>query len=132
MVGESGPGMSTMVGESGELASGISAIVGKSEEGTGVVEPGISISVGESDGGAVPGEELSPLDGVRSAAPPSPASEGLPSGRPREDSSMVNSGKDLGPRPGMNAPKGNPGLPHTNPRRGTSGGKSPRVDQYIT
>src|SRR4029077_19273289 len=104
------PGMSTMVGESGELAFGISTIVGKSEEGKGV-EHGISISVGESEGGAVPREELSPLDGVRSAGPPSPASEGFPSGRPREDSSMVISGNDpWGRRPGMEAPKGNPGL----------------------
>src|SRR3984893_13342993 len=92
MVGESGPRMSTMVGESGELTSGISTIVGESEEGTGVLEPGISIRVGESEGGAVPGEELSPLDGVRSAAPPSPGSEGFPSGRPRENSSIRISG----------------------------------------
>jgi len=52
--------------------------------------------VGESEGEAVPGEELSPLDGVRNAAPPSPASEGFPSGRPREDSSIVISGSNLG------------------------------------
>jgi hypothetical protein len=89
-----------MVGESGELASGMSTIVGESDDGTGVVGLGIglgtSISVGESDGGTVPGEELSPLDGVRNAAPPSPASEGFPSGRPREDSSIVISGNNQG------------------------------------
>ena len=112
MVGESGPGMSTMVGESGELTSGISTIVGESEEGTGVPEPGISISVGESEGGAVPGEELSPLDGVRSAAPPSPASEGFPSGRPRENSSMVISGNDLGRDRERKLQRATPGL-HT-------------------
>ena len=75
----------------------MSTIVGESEEGTGMLEPGISISVGESEEGAVPGEELSPLDGVRKAAPPSPASEGFPSGRCREKSSIVISGNDLGP-----------------------------------
>ena len=132
MVGESGPRMSTMVGESGELPLGMSTIVGESAEGTGVLDPGISIRVGESEGGAVPGEELSPLDGVRSAAPPSPGSEGFPSGRPRENSSIRISGNDIGPCRGTEAPKGNPGLAHTSPKRGTSGGNGPRVNQYIT
>ena len=124
MVGESGPGSSTIVGES-EGSAGRSTIVGVSDEGTPGSTPGISISVGESDGGEVPGEELSPLDGVRNAAPPSPVSEGFPSGRPRENSSMVISGNNLGPRPRMEAPKGNPGLAHTSPKRGTGGGSRP-------
>ena len=91
MVGESGP-RSTSVGESEELPLGMSTIVGESEAGTGVLGLGISIRVGESEGGAVPGEELSPLEGVRTAAPPSPGSEGFPSGRPRENSSISNLG----------------------------------------
>src|SRR5579862_6436184 len=88
MVGESGP-RSTLVGESPKLLLGMSTMVGESEEGTGVTGAGIPIRVGESEGAFVPGEELSPLDGVRSAAPPSPASEGFRSGRPREDSSIT-------------------------------------------
>src|SRR5882724_4229957 len=89
MVGESGPrpdGMSTMVGESEGLTLGMSTIVGESEDEA--PWPGISINVGASEGGAAPGEELSPLEGVRTAAPPSPGSEGFPSGRSRENSSI--------------------------------------------
>ena len=82
--------MSTMVGESESF--GMSTIVGESAEGTSELGPGISIRVGESEAGTVPGEELSPLDGVRTAAPPSPGSEGFLSGRPRENSSI----RDLG------------------------------------
>jgi hypothetical protein len=96
MVGESGSawdGMSTMVGESEGLLLGTSTIVGESAEETFGLGLGMSIRVGESDGGAEPGEELSPLEGVRTTAPPSPESEGFPSGRPRENSSM----NDLGP-----------------------------------
>jgi hypothetical protein len=44
--------------------------------------------VGESEDEADPDEELSPLEGVRIAAPPSPGAEGFLSGRPREKSSI--------------------------------------------
>jgi len=67
-------------------------MVGESEESLGVW-PGRSIKVGESEAGREPEEELSPFEGVRIAAPPSPGSEGLPSGLPRENSSI----NDLGP-----------------------------------
>src|SRR4029077_20119698 len=98
MVGESGPNSAdppTMVGESdGSLPKplGMFTMVGESEE-SGRVWPGRSIRVGESEAGRAPEEELSPLEGVRIAAPPSPGSEGLASGRPREKSSI----NDLGP-----------------------------------
>ena len=95
MVGESGPmseEWSTRVGESDgclpELP-GISIRVGESEASP-LFEPGTR--VGESEGGTgretEPGEELSPLEGVRTTAPPSPGSEGLASERPRENSSI--------------------------------------------
>src|SRR5258708_39225559 len=95
MVGESGPksaGWSTIVGESeGSLPEprGISTKVGESEASP-LSEPGTR--VGESEGRigrpTEPGDELSPLEGVRTAAPPSPGSDGFPSGRPREKSSI--------------------------------------------
>ncbi len=45
--------------------------------------------VGASEGGRFRSEEESPLlDGLRTAAPPSPWSGGLPFGRPRPSSSM--------------------------------------------
>ena len=42
----------------------MSTMVGESDDGD-VCRPGISIRVGESEGGAAPGEELSPFEGVR-------------------------------------------------------------------
>src|ERR1700737_610023 len=92
--------LSTMVGESGPRSRVWSTRVGESE---GSLPPrGISTSVGESEGslgggligGGDPGgkmepeEELPPWEGVRTAAPPSPGSEGVPSGRPRENCSI--------------------------------------------
>ena len=73
-------------------------MVGESERS---LPPGISTSVGESEGslgggltgGGDPGgkmapdEELPPWEGVRTAAPPSLGSEGVPSGR-RENLSI--------------------------------------------
>ena len=47
------------------------------------------MSVGESAGGIVPGEELSPGEGVRTPAPPFAESPDLFGGRPRLDSSIV-------------------------------------------
>src|SRR5216683_6273969 len=101
MVGESGPksgAWPTSVGESdGSLPvpPGMSTRVGESE-GSLWLGAGISIRVGESEDGAgrvtEPEDELSPFEGVRIAAPPSPGSEGLPSGRPRENSSINNLG----------------------------------------
>jgi len=80
-----------MVGESGPMADVASTMVGESD-GSLLLEAGISIRVGESEGGTAretePGEELSPLEGVRTAAPPSSGSEGLFSGRPRENPSI--------------------------------------------
>ena len=46
------------------------------------------MSVGESEGGIVPGEELSPGEGVRTPAPPFAGSPDLFGGRPRLDSSI--------------------------------------------
>ena len=87
MVGESGPRSDGPLPE----PPGMSTKVGESEE-TLLLEAGISIRVGESEGETgretEPGEELSPLEGVRTAAPPSPGSEGLPFGRSRENSSI--------------------------------------------
>jgi hypothetical protein len=93
MVGASGPKaveLSISVGESdGSLPGPPGTRVGESDgslkDGSLKVEAG-TISVGESDGESgpdgIPEEELSPFAGVRTD-PPSPESEGAPSGRPR-------------------------------------------------
>src|SRR6266567_3597986 len=98
MVGESGPRSgrwSTKVGESEAslpAPDGLFTRVGESEDSLGF-DARISIRVGESEDGTSretePGEELSPLEGVRSAAPPSPGSEGFRCGRPHEKSSPI-------------------------------------------
>src|SRR5947209_17922814 len=76
-----------MVGASPRVSPGRSTIVGESK-GFGA-PPGVSIMVGASEGGRFRSEEESPLlDGLRTAAPPSPCSGGLPFGRPRPSSSM--------------------------------------------
>src|SRR2546429_4463300 len=76
-----------MVGASPPVSPGRSTIVGESK-GFGA-PPGVSIMVGASEGGRFRSEEESPLlDGLRTAAPPSPWSGGLPFGRPRPSSSM--------------------------------------------
>src|SRR5438132_12987693 len=76
-----------MVGASPPAPPGRSTIVGESK-GFGA-PPGVSIMVGASEGGRFRSEEESPLlDGLRTAAPPSPWSGGLPFGRPRPRSSM--------------------------------------------
>src|SRR6266478_69277 len=95
-VGVAGHGpLPIMVGESGPRSDGWSTRVGESERSLWL-EAGISIRVGESGDGSErmteSGDELSPFEGVRIAAPPSPGSEGLPSGRSRENSSINNLG----------------------------------------
>src|SRR5438876_11816819 len=71
-----------MVGASPPVSPGRSTIVGESK-GFGA-PPGVSIMVGASEGGRFRSEEESPLlDGLRTAAPPSPWSGGLPFGRLR-------------------------------------------------
>src|SRR5437773_10824567 len=76
-----------MVGASPPAPPGRSTIVGESK-GFGA-PPGVSIMVGASEGGRFRSEEESPLlDGLRTAAPSSPWSGGLPFGRPRPGSSM--------------------------------------------
>src|SRR5205807_6248888 len=81
-------GISIMVGASGPAGLGRSTTVGESE-GCPDDSPGTSMMVGVSDGGRFRSEEESPLlEGLRTAAPPSPWSGGLPFGRPRPSSSM--------------------------------------------
>ena len=62
-------------------------MVGESEESV-LDRCEASMRVGESEGGVVPGEELSPGEGVRTPAPPFAGSPDLFGGRPRLDSSI--------------------------------------------
>src|SRR5439155_22043010 len=76
-----------MVGASPPVSPGRPTIVGEST-GFGA-PPGVSIMVGASEGGRFRSEEESPLlDRLRTAAPPSPWSGGLPVGRPRPSSCL--------------------------------------------
>jgi len=84
--------------------------------------------VGESEDEADPDEELSPLEGVRIAAPPSPGAEGFLSERPREKSSI----NYLGPLTGNGSSKRQPRGLETRALTRTIGGCGPRVDKYIT
>ena len=74
-----------MVGASPPASAGRSTIVGESKGFA--APPGVSIMVGASDGGRFMSEEELPLlEGVRTAAPPSPRFGDLPFARPPSSS----------------------------------------------